>query len=618
MKIIVSLTTIPANIPRIQKTLESLLTQTIKPNKIIVNIPNSHNKNFDTKELNKLIEINRCNDYGQSTKILGLLKYKFNDDDIIITVDDTIGYPKKMIETYCKLKDNKDNIYCLLGRNTFDNKQISKKYETNEIISGKMMRVEYFESFGSVMIRGHMLNANLLTIVHFPKYVKYSDDLFLSNFMQYKKYMIETNDFSENKLILPTGKNNKDLRITNFKTLAFFIKKGLCNFNIEDRAKKNILCNAMNKKYLDEYDALSIYDVQYALDNDHNIDNLSNNKKDKIILIFPHVINYEGHGCQTRVMQILLFLIKYFVVHIISAKDIKGHEWNNQSIINLKKIDKSITIDLTQKNNFIDFTKNKLKTLDFKYCFVNYNYKFDDVVPKSKLICELHDNSNLIKILRTKLLENPDDFILSRIRNYYAQIRNIDNINSFSKIICNSEVEESYINNLTYYIPNSVDISVKNTYSGLPIFVASNNIFNIHGLKLLVKQLNFKINLIGKICSVNGIENTYLNKLGFIDSLESIYVNAPYSICPLVMGTGSKVKIAESLCAGVPVVAMIDSGISSPIIHGYNGFLCNTLEELIKYCEILNKDNNLCKIMGKNAKRCSKNKITYEKVFDNQ
>ena len=104
--IYISLTTIPKRIKHLNKSIESLLNQTQKPDKIFINIPLKY-KRFNEiiedyqipKFNNKIIEITRCEDYGPGTKLLGSLN-KLKKDSLIILVDDDNLYENYMIEKF--------------------------------------------------------------------------------------------------------------------------------------------------------------------------------------------------------------------------------------------------------------------------------------------------------------------------------------------------------------------------------------------------------------------------------------------------------------------------------------------------------------------------------------
>ena len=76
----VSLTTIPPRYSTLKRTLDSLQKQKKIPEKIFLNIPNNFkrfsNIDFDFNDLTKKyknLRINRCEDFGPGTKLLGSL-----------------------------------------------------------------------------------------------------------------------------------------------------------------------------------------------------------------------------------------------------------------------------------------------------------------------------------------------------------------------------------------------------------------------------------------------------------------------------------------------------------------------------------------------------------------
>ena len=78
--ICVSITTIPERLNTVHKSVESLLKQTKKPDKIFINIPNKYRrfkeivKNYQIPKFNdESVIVNRCEDFGPGTKLLGSL-----------------------------------------------------------------------------------------------------------------------------------------------------------------------------------------------------------------------------------------------------------------------------------------------------------------------------------------------------------------------------------------------------------------------------------------------------------------------------------------------------------------------------------------------------------------
>ena len=104
--IYVSLSTIPQRIKNLNETVESLLNQTKKPDKIFINIPHKYERFKEVirddqipKFNNNVVEITRCEDYGPGTKLLGSLN-KIKKDSLLILADDDNLYKNYMIENF--------------------------------------------------------------------------------------------------------------------------------------------------------------------------------------------------------------------------------------------------------------------------------------------------------------------------------------------------------------------------------------------------------------------------------------------------------------------------------------------------------------------------------------
>jgi len=106
--IVVTLTTIPPRFDNLYITIDSILSQTILPDIILIHIPEKyHNYSYDVSLLPKfssdiVIINNNVKDYGPATKLLGLYDHelynKMNDDDIIVVIDDDRIYNTNFIK----------------------------------------------------------------------------------------------------------------------------------------------------------------------------------------------------------------------------------------------------------------------------------------------------------------------------------------------------------------------------------------------------------------------------------------------------------------------------------------------------------------------------------------
>lgn len=90
------------------------------------------------------------------------------------------------------------------------------------------------------------------------------------------------------------------------------------------------------------------------------------------------------------------------------------------------------------------------------------------------------------------------------------------------------------------------------------IYVASDNLHNIAGIKWFLKEVlpllkDIKIHIIGKIGTVIGDYENVI-KYGMVDDLKDFYQHSKIAICPMLSGTGIKIKVVEALSYGIPVV----------------------------------------------------------------
>ena len=119
--IYISISTIPPRLKNLNKSVNSLLKQTRKPDKIFVNIPYKYKRFSETIEDNQIpkfdssiVEVTRCEDCGPGTKLLGSLN-KFEKNSLVILADDDHTYEDYMIEKffyfYSKYPNNAYSFY---------------------------------------------------------------------------------------------------------------------------------------------------------------------------------------------------------------------------------------------------------------------------------------------------------------------------------------------------------------------------------------------------------------------------------------------------------------------------------------------------------------------------
>ena len=186
-RIIVSLTTSPRRIKLMEKTIESILNQTIQPDLIRINIPKIFKRTGETYEIpNYLLNhpkiqiVEYEKDYGPIMKILPtIIDYKDHSDANIIYTDDDVLMLPKTIETFLEFSDT-ENILCFSGIE-FNG---VKKWIRNKLPSF----VNVPEGYMGVYINKKVLNKIKYSIMDYyniiseNEYCFTSDDLMLGNF----------------------------------------------------------------------------------------------------------------------------------------------------------------------------------------------------------------------------------------------------------------------------------------------------------------------------------------------------------------------------------------------------------------------------------------------------
>lgn len=109
MRVIVSLTTIPGRIHKLQPMLTSLLRQTQKVDKIVVNVPAVYKKWPDAATVHipgfmvhpRIVVNRRCEDHGPITKVLGTIPY-LEKGALYIYIDDDHVYPPTLVDSHIR------------------------------------------------------------------------------------------------------------------------------------------------------------------------------------------------------------------------------------------------------------------------------------------------------------------------------------------------------------------------------------------------------------------------------------------------------------------------------------------------------------------------------------
>ena len=185
-RIIASLTSFPARIDRVHIAIENLLTQTVKPDKLILWLATDE---FPNQEKDLPENLLRLRDYGLT---IGWCEYMRSfqklvptlreyPDDIIITFDDDFYYPNNMIEDlYFAYLKNPKYIYANRTWRGYLDNDYFRQVSNNEMFTTKYPEPSCYNllmGYGGVLYPPHSLNEEVLNIKKFREIIPTNDDI---------------------------------------------------------------------------------------------------------------------------------------------------------------------------------------------------------------------------------------------------------------------------------------------------------------------------------------------------------------------------------------------------------------------------------------------------------
>lgn len=141
----------------------------------------------------------------------------------------------------------------------------------------------------------------------------------------------------------------------------------------------------------------------------------------------------------------------------------------------------------------------------------------------------------------------------------------INNLKKFDKVVTISAEEtfvfKSFLGDKVVNIPPSLVRTEPNNAAKKwdLLFVGSENPFNIKALEYFFEEVYPKLNQHIKILIIGRIVKCVPNlpnveTIAFADDLSYYYGQSKVAICPMIQGTGIKIKVVEALSFGLPVV----------------------------------------------------------------
>lgn len=315
--------------------------------------------------------------------------------------------------------------------------------------------------------------------------------------------------------------------------------------------------------------------------------------KKKVLIFYPHNPFQKTMGINSRFYRLLKYLkSRDCIVDMLSHQNFvdswSDTDWESGGLLNglyLNDYKQSKQTEVERGTAL-----SKIKHTDFPdLAFTDLRRQFDALLKKNKYDIVLMSYVHWGKLMesralrqrgrRTVTLLDLSDFVtVNRFESIKGNFKigemieeEIRRINVYDKVMCISTEEKVFFERFCkkpqfYYIPHMLPQNgpVTGTQKTVDILLAaSDNPFNREGTAWFFDKVyprlprDYKIVIIGKI-------NRYLDKykkkcknvtfLEYVEDLDQYYRWARLSMCPLLGGTGLKIKVIESLSFGVPVV----------------------------------------------------------------
>lgn len=227
-QIIVSLTTYDKRLLTVHKVIQTLLMQTLKPDKLILWLAEDEFKNQLKdlpKKLTKLqkygLEIKFCKDLKSYKKLIPSLKLYPND--IIITTDDDLYYDKNLVKLlYSNYLENPKDVQCIRARYIIlDQKYIKWDLCYSELKSKFLIAI----GCGGILYPPKIFDPEIFNEDLFMKLAPHGDDIWfwamvIKNGKKYNKiennyksnYIIGTQENGLAKINYFQGRNDKQFK----------------------------------------------------------------------------------------------------------------------------------------------------------------------------------------------------------------------------------------------------------------------------------------------------------------------------------------------------------------------------------------------------------------------
>ncbi|MCW2119232.1 MULTISPECIES: glycosyltransferase family 4 protein [Flavobacterium] len=371
-----------------------------------------------------------------------------------------------------------------------------------------------------------------------------------------------------------------------------------------------------------------------------------------LLFFYPENPLLKTQGNNARAMALLnYFKSRSFVVDFVGIASECFLDDDIEKMKSQRLIRKGFLLyeEKRKKNRFRKYfdyflpKKNIIKVKDFDRTKSGYKKQFNQILEQNQydyvvvsylLWTEIiNDNPNLVNTVK---IVDTHDFLTAHFAHFkklsFFEIgeyfeTEMQLANQYDKIIVISNEEkyifEQFLGKPVHMITHSVDkkeLSEHKTYD--LIYVASDNGHNVKSCRWFFEKVyplldkNITILVVGKITNF-APDKENVTKISFIDNLDEVYCHSRVGLCPMLSGTGLKIKVIEALSFGLPVICNT-RGVDGLLNKSNNGCLVTDDEtHFAKQIELLLSDSQYYQKVSTEAKIYFDAHHNVSSVYDN-
>lgn len=369
----------------------------------------------------------------------------------------------------------------------------------------------------------------------------------------------------------------------------------------------------------------------------------------KILYFYPENPMVFNQGNNARAFALLQYFkhknikVDYVGIASKSFSELDLDPIKNVNLIDkgfLLRRDKRISKTLSYLFTYAIFNKLKGRIRDLDRTRFGHKEQFSKILQNNTYDFVLISYAYWAELIRNnkhlnnaKLIIDTHDFLTSQFQNqkkfnlgkYFT--KEIKTLNLFHKVMVISSDENyvfsQFVKSEVITIPHALESNFQIHASPKKydlVYVASGNEHNIKSAKWFFEDVYPKLDKNISICVVGKI-NEYLPelpnviKLPFVEDLKEIYSDAKVAICPMLSGTGLKIKVVEALSFGLPVVCN-PRGIDGLLNKTNNG--CVVADNAVSFSNYISQlltDTNFYQYQHNLAKDYFKNYLSVESIY---